>query len=38
VVTFPGVAHMIHLEEPDRFNQLVLEFLAGVADRREALS
>ena len=38
VVAFPGVAHMIHLEEPDRFNQLVLEFLAGVADRREALS
>ena len=38
VVAFPGVAHMIHLEEPDRFNRLVLEFLAGVADRREALS
>jgi 3-oxoadipate enol-lactonase len=38
VVAFPGVAHMIHLEEPDRFNQLILEFLAGVADRREALS
>ena len=31
VVAFPGVAHMIHLEEPDRFNQLVLEFLAGLA-------
>lgn len=29
-VEFPGVAHMIHLEEPDRFNQLVLDFLAEV--------
>jgi hypothetical protein len=28
---------MIHLEEPDRFNQLVIEFLAGAADRRETL-
>ena len=37
VVAFPGVAHMIHLEEPDRFNQLVIEFLAGAADRRETL-
>jgi 3-oxoadipate enol-lactonase len=27
VVEFPGVAHMIHLEEPQRFNELVLEFL-----------
>jgi 3-oxoadipate enol-lactonase len=32
VVAFPRVAHMIHLEEPDRFNRLVLEFLAGAAD------
>ncbi len=30
VVEFPGVAHMIQLEEPERFNELVLEFLAGV--------
>jgi pimeloyl-ACP methyl ester carboxylesterase len=30
VVEFPGVAHMIQLEEPERFNGLVLEFLAGV--------
>ena len=28
---------MIHLEEPDRFNRLVLEFLAGAADRQETL-
>jgi 3-oxoadipate enol-lactonase len=27
VVEFPGVAHMIHLEEPERFKQLVLDFL-----------
>ena len=33
LVEFPGVAHMIQLEEPGRFNQLVLEFLAD-ADRR----
>jgi 3-oxoadipate enol-lactonase len=33
LVEFPGVAHMIQLEEPERFNQLVLEFLAD-ADRR----
>ena len=26
-VEFPGVAHMIHLEEPERFNQLILDFL-----------
>ena len=31
VVEFPGVAHMIHLEEPERFNELVLEFLATVS-------
>ncbi len=30
VVEFPGVAHMIHMEQPERFNELVLEFLAGV--------
>jgi 3-oxoadipate enol-lactonase len=28
LVEFPGVAHMIHLEEPERFNELVLDFLA----------
>jgi 3-oxoadipate enol-lactonase len=28
VVEFPGVAHMIQLEEPERFAQLVLDFLA----------
>ena len=27
-VVFPGVAHMIHLEEPDRFNDLALQFYA----------
>jgi pimeloyl-ACP methyl ester carboxylesterase len=37
LVAFPGVAHMIHLEEPDRFNQLVIEFLVDAADRRETL-
>lgn len=31
LVEFPGVAHMIHLEEPERVNELVLDFLAGVA-------
>jgi 3-oxoadipate enol-lactonase len=31
LVEFPGVAHMIQLEEPERFNALVLEFLAEVA-------
>jgi pimeloyl-ACP methyl ester carboxylesterase len=30
LVEFPGVAHMIQLEEPQRFNQLVLEFLGDV--------
>lgn len=29
VVEFPGVAHMIQLEEPERFNELVLDFLAS---------
>jgi 3-oxoadipate enol-lactonase len=32
LVEFPGVAHMIHLEEPERVNELMLEFL-GSADR-----
>lgn len=29
LVEFPDVAHMIHLEQPERFMALVLEFLAG---------
>ena len=33
VVEFPGVAHMIHLEEAERFNELVLEFLAACASK-----
>jgi pimeloyl-ACP methyl ester carboxylesterase len=37
LVEFPGVAHMIHLEEPERFNQVVLEFLDEVDRRRRAL-
>jgi 3-oxoadipate enol-lactonase len=35
-VEFPNVAHMIQLEEPKRFNQVVLEFLAGIDREREA--
>ena len=35
LVEFPGVAHMINLEEPQRFGDLVLEFLAEV-DRKRA--
>jgi 3-oxoadipate enol-lactonase len=35
-VEFPGVAHMIQLEEPERFNQVVLDFLAEVDRDREA--
>lgn len=29
LIEFPGVAHMIQLEEPERFNRLVIGFLAG---------
>lgn len=29
-VAFWGVAHMIHMEDPGRFNQVVLDFLAGI--------
>jgi 3-oxoadipate enol-lactonase len=29
-VEFPGVAHMVQLEEPKRFNEAVLDFLAQV--------
>jgi 3-oxoadipate enol-lactonase len=36
LVEFRGVAHMIQLEEPDRFNALVLEFLADVERERPA--
>jgi 3-oxoadipate enol-lactonase len=34
LVEFSGVAHMIHLEEPERFNEAVLEFLDDVDGRR----
>lgn len=30
-VTFPGVAHLINLEDPTGFNRAVLEFLASVS-------
>jgi len=33
VIEFPGVAHMIQLEEPERFNEVVLEFLAACASK-----
>jgi 3-oxoadipate enol-lactonase len=36
LVEFHNVAHMIQLEEPDRFNTLVLEFLAEVERERPA--
>jgi pimeloyl-ACP methyl ester carboxylesterase len=36
LVEFPGVAHMIHLEEPERFDRTVLEFLDEVDRRRRA--
>ncbi|HEY7123578.1 MAG TPA: alpha/beta hydrolase [Ktedonobacterales bacterium] len=29
-VIFPGVAHMVNMEEPERFNTVVLDFLEGV--------
>lgn len=32
--TFEGAAHMLNLEQPDRFNQVVLEFLEEVERRR----
>ncbi len=34
LVELPGVAHMIQLEEPERFNRLVLDFLAEVERER----
>jgi pimeloyl-ACP methyl ester carboxylesterase len=30
LVEFEGAAHMVHMEQPARFNELVLEFLAEV--------
>jgi 3-oxoadipate enol-lactonase len=36
LVEFAGVAHMIHLEEPERFNRLTLEFLDEVDGERRA--
>ena len=30
LVEFPGVAHMIQLEEPERFNKITLDFLSEV--------
>ena len=36
LVEFAGVAHMIQLEEPERFNDLVLEFLVEVDRTRAA--
>ncbi len=30
VEVFEGVAHMIDLEHPERFNALLREFLAGI--------
>lgn len=36
VVEFPNVAHMIQLEEPERFTRVVLDFLAEVDREREA--
>ncbi len=30
LVEFPGVAHMIQLEAPERFTRLVVDFLAEV--------
>jgi 3-oxoadipate enol-lactonase len=36
VMEFPNVAHMIQLENPERFNRLILEFLAEVDREREA--
>jgi 3-oxoadipate enol-lactonase len=33
IVEFPGVAHMIQLEEPERFNEVVLEFFTACASK-----
>ena len=36
LMEFPNVAHMIHLEEPERFMALALEFLANCPPGRRA--
>ena len=36
VVEFRNVAHMIHLEQPVRFTELALDFLADIDALREA--
>jgi 3-oxoadipate enol-lactonase len=36
LIEFPGVAHMIQMEERERFNQVTLDFLAE-ADRQRAI-
>jgi pimeloyl-ACP methyl ester carboxylesterase len=36
LMEFPGVAHMIQLEEPERFNRETLDFLAEVDGRPHA--
>ena len=36
LIEFEGVAHMIHMEAPERFNRVVLEFLAEVDAARPA--
>ena len=36
LIEFPGVAHMIQLEEPERFNRATLDFLAEVDRRPQA--
>jgi pimeloyl-ACP methyl ester carboxylesterase len=37
LVEFPGVAHMIQMEELERFDRLTLDFFAGVDRDREAV-
>ena len=32
-VVMPGVGHMANMEDPERFNRIVLEFLAGATPR-----
>jgi pimeloyl-ACP methyl ester carboxylesterase len=33
LVPFKGVAHMVNMEQPERFNQVVLDFLNEVDGR-----
>lgn len=35
-IEFPGVAHMIQLEEPERCNRAILDFVAEVDGRPQA--